>query len=988
MSLSSQQFVIDNRLLAIEELLRQRKYTAALRECDLLDEALFRDSELETGLFLSLKADCQFSAAVYRTAIEYGLRGAKLLADFPVNKRFGRVQLVLSKSYAALGDLKNAEMRARDALASYRRGGDREGQIDALNELARVSFIRSDYHAASDFLADAIGMIVDNPRKLAQLTGNLGRIRLLLGQWTQAEADLNVACTYNQQHNEEMSEALNLLSLAYLQGRRREFIAATRLLEKALGIITRLDLKREKVIYLEYAGELALERGDTVRAKHILHEAYQAGRLLAPESSLVTQCSRRLAEAELALDNHEEAMKYAQKGLELSLQLGEKGEVAMTRLVIARIFSARQEYSDAIEHIRAAVELARQVGDPFDLARTLLVHAEVKMAAGSDEHEVIRASLDEAARIFRKLKLEFWQAETDFRSGMFACQRGDLSRGFRKISRAEKLFMALDDRPKVRAVSQFLHSLTDQAVALAVSEENEFKVFGNLISQPEVQDLKTIQIDDVLKSLIRRTNANRTLIFSPDFEGSQVVASWQMNPHSTKKFVDSFQPLLGQEISQTRPTLLLDCRRDPYINGLFPDTPEAIASVIVVPFTMSDQCTRYLYLDKLSVDNMLNPFSQAELNFAVGFTDLIAFKSAELQKMKLTEDNRRLKAQLMEKAAFPNIITQSAKLLEMLAQLRQVIDSPISITIEGETGTGKDLLSRAIHYNSVRRNKRFISVNCAALPETLLESELFGYKRGAFTGADRDKSGLFEEADGGTFFLDEVADMPLSIQAKVLRVLECKELVRLGETVPRTVDVRIISATNKDLKEQMAKGLFRQDLYYRLSALSYYLTPLRERKEDVPLLLSHFLEESRKRVSPEVMRALMAYDWPGNVRELENEVKKLVLLAGEHEEINLELLSGKISSPFVTLGAVAVPIPQGNGNGHGNGVTDADVSFGETYSLYDYLAFWEKKFIVKALREQRGIKKHAAATLNIPESTLRLKIKQYNIDLDRLEAIS
>jgi DNA-binding NtrC family response regulator len=212
--------------------------------------------------------------------------------------------------------------------------------------------------------------------------------------------------------------------------------------------------------------------------------------------------------------------------------------------------------------------------------------------------------------------------------------------------------------------------------------------------------------------------------------------------------------------------------------------------------------------------------------------------------------------------------------------------------------------------------------------------------------------------------------------------------VRLGETVPRTVDVRIISATNKDLKEQMAKGLFRQDLYYRLSALSYYLTPLRERKEDVPLLLSHFLEESRKRVSPEVMRALMAYDWPGNVRELENEVKKLVLLAGEHEEINLELLSGKISSPFVTLGAVAVPIPQGNGNGHGNGVTDADVSFGETYSLYDYLAFWEKKFIVKALREQRGIKKHAAATLNIPESTLRLKIKQYNIDLDRLEAIS
>ncbi len=984
MSLSSQQFVIDNRLLAIEELLRQRKYSAALRECEALDEGVFAGSDLELGLLLSLKADCQFSAASYRTAIEYGLRGAKLLADFPVNKRFGRVQLVLSKSYSAIGDLKNAEIRARDALASYRRGGDREGQIDALNELARVSFIRCEYSSASDFLADAIGMIIDNPRKHAQLTGNLGRIRLLLGQWTQAETDLNTALTYNQGHAEEISEALNLLSLAYLQLRRREFVASTRLLDKANALITRLELKREKVIYLEYAGELALERGDTVRAKHLLHEAYHAGRLLAPESSLVTQCARRLAEAELALDNMDEAMKYAQKGLELSLQLGEKGEVAMTRLVIARIFAARQEFNDAIEHIRAAVDLSRQVGDPFDLARTLLAHAEVKMMAASDEHEIIRSSLDEAARIFRKLKLEFWQAETDFRSGMFACQRGDLSRGFRKISRAEKLFMALDDRPKVRAVSQFLHSLTDQAVALAVSEENEFKVFGNLISKPEMQDLKTVQIDDVLKALIRKTNANRALIYSPDFEGTQIVASWQLTPLQVKKFVDSFQPLMGQEISQNRPTLLLDCRRDPYINGLFPDTPEAIASVVVVPFTMADQCTRYLYVDKLSVDNMLNPFSQAELNFAVGFTDLIAFKSAELQKMKLMEDNRRLKAQLMEKAAFPNIITQNAKMLEMLAQLRQVIDSPISITIEGETGTGKDLLARAIHYNSIRRNKRFISVNCAALPETLLESELFGYKRGAFTGADRDKSGLFEEADGGTFFLDEVADMPLSIQAKVLRVLESKELVRLGETVPRTVDVRIISATNKDLKDQMAKGLFRQDLYYRLSAMSFHLSPLRERKEDIPLLVSHFLEESKKRVAPEALRALITYEWPGNVRELENELKKLVLLSGENEEITLELLSGKISSPFASASTVATVVSQGNGNGG----TDFDPSFGETYSLYDYLAFWEKKFIVKALREQRGIKKHAAATLNIPESTLRLKIKQYNIDLDRLDAIS
>ncbi len=978
MSLSSQHITVDNRLLAIEELLRQRKFSIAQKELDNLGEAEFVGNDLELGLYLSLKAEGLNAAARYRDALELALRGAKLLADFPVNRRFGRVQLVLSKAYSSLGDLKNAEIRARDGLASFRRAGDPDGQVTALSELGRISFIRCDYATATEFLNDAIQMVPDNPRRLAQLTSNLGRIRILLGQWTQADLDLSSAIKHNQEHHEELSEALNLLSLGYLHLRRRDFTQASRSLDRANVLINRLELKRERVIYLEYAGELALERGDSLKAKNLFSEAYQSGRLLAPESSLVSQSSRRLAEAELALDNIEEAMKYGQKALDLSLQLGEKTEVAMAKLVIARIFAFRREFPDAFEYGTQAVELAREIGDPADLARALLVLAEIRMSSGSDEVESIRSALDEASRIFRKLRLDFWQAEADFRSGVFACQRGDLSRGFRKLSRAEKTFVALDERAKVKAVNSFLHSLTDQAIALAVSEENAFKVFGNFISPSELHDLKTGQIDEVMRILLAKTGAQRALIYSADFETAPIIASFDLTAVQAKKFAAAFQPLLGQEISEVRPTLLLDTRRDPYINAVFPDNPESIASVIVVPFSMSDRCPRYLYLDKISEDGTLNPFNQAELNFAVGFSDIIAFKAAELQKMKLLEDNRRLKAQLQKQAAFPNFITQSSQVLEMLAQIRQVIDSSISITIEGETGCGKDLLARAIHYNSLRRNKRFISVNCAALPETLLESELFGYKRGAFTGADRDKSGLFEEADGGTFFLDEIADMPLSIQAKVLRILEEKELVRLGETVPRKVDVRILSATNKDLKEQMAKGLFRQDLYYRLSALSYTLPPLRERKEDIPLLVNHFLEGCPKKVSAAAMRAMVGYDWPGNVRELENEVKKLVLLAGPGEEIGSEVLSSKIiGAPQIP---VAVPVPDESAS--------SEVTFGDDYSLYDYLAFWEKRFILKSLKDNRGIKKHAAAALNIPESTLRLKIKQYDIDMDRLDAVN
>jgi transcriptional regulator with PAS, ATPase and Fis domain len=248
--------------------------------------------------------------------------------------------------------------------------------------------------------------------------------------------------------------------------------------------------------------------------------------------------------------------------------------------------------------------------------------------------------------------------------------------------------------------------------------------------------------------------------------------------------------------------------------------------------------------------------------------------------------------------------------------------------------------------------------------------------RGAFTGADRDKNGLFEEADGGTFFLDEIADMPLCIQAKILRVLEEKEIVRLGDTAPRKVDVRIISATNKDLKEQMGAGQFRQDLYYRLSAFSFRLPPLRERKCDIPLLASHFLEGANKRLSAETLKALDDYDWPGNVRELDNEIKKLVLLTGDAEVIEADLLSAKFSGPGSESGSQDIPTSL---------YTD-DMVFSGDYSLYDFLREHEKRFIIRALREKKGVKKHAAVLLNIPESTLRLKIKDYGIDLERLDS--
>jgi Nif-specific regulatory protein len=976
MAITSQEHDLDSRLLLIEELILQRKFDIARRDLKALSDGDFAERSPSQGLYLSLTADVAFVDGHYDVSLQSGSRAVKILAGSRFDRQYGRALHVLSKTYWASGDLVRAESMARDAVATYRRAGDPLGQVSCLNELAHIAFLRSDLKTAARLLDDAVELASGHQGKVAMLAGNAGRVRILAGEWPAAERGLKKALDHYGKNGDETARANALLSLGFLHLRKREFHFAGNCFDEASEIVDRLGLKRQQVMAKKYAGELALDKGDLLKAKNLLMEAYAGATGLSPKSALVSQAGRRLAEAELAMDEVDPAMRHAQKALEVAVKVGERAEVAQAHRVIAEIFAARSSYTEALVHGRQAHDIARELGDPLDLARVELSLAEIMVAGDAEDIDRIRQLYDDATRLFQSLEVDFWVAETDYRLGVLECQQGRLSRGFHKLSRAERIFTSLAENTRVKKVAQFLTSLADQAVALSVSDGNEFKLFGRLVKRDEHERVDTSQMDGIIDVLKRRTGGDRVLIVNPHPEGSITASSFPLDSRQTRAFMEGFRRLLGEEISSDRPTLMLDCRRDPYVNDLFIDSPEVVASLIVVPFQLGDNATGYVYVDRFSSDGRLNPFSQDELNFAVGFSDLVAFRSAELQRLRLLEDNRRLKSQLMSEAAFPNIITRNHEMMKILDQVRQVVDSSISVLVEGATGSGKDLLARAIHYNSTRREKRFISVNCAALPETLLESELFGYRRGAFTGADRDKPGLFEEADGGSFFLDEIADMPLSIQAKILRVLESKELVRLGDSVPRRFDVRVISATNKSLKKELSAGTFREDLYYRLAGLTFRLPPLAERREDIPLLVEHFLRDSNKKVSPQAMQALVAYSWPGNVRELDNEIKKLTLLAGDSDLIPTEVLSDKITSkPSVA-------------RGNGSGMAMDPAVFDQDYSLYDYLASHERRFIIQALRERKGVKKHAAAMLNIPESTLRLKIKEYGIDLNRLDAVN
>lgn len=271
-----------------------------------------------------------------------------------------------------------------------------------------------------------------------------------------------------------------------------------------------------------------------------------------------------------------------------------------------------------------------------------------------------------------------------------------------------------------------------------------------------------------------------------------------------------------------------------------------------------------------------------------------------LENSRLASEVKRLKGLLKEKYDFPNIIARSEGMQGVLEVVSRVAKTDSTVFIHGESGTGKELIAKVIHVASTRKDKPFVAINLAAIPETLLESELFGYEKGAFTGAVRSTRGFFSQAHEGTIFLDEIGDMPLSIQGKLLRVLQERQFYPLGKEKPIDVDVRLIVATNKNLEDQVKKGLFREDLFYRIHVIPIFLPPLRERKEDIPLLIEYFLKKFRlqmkkevKRLTPEAMQRLMLYDWPGNVRELENAIEYAVAMTQE-DVINEDfILQGK-----------------------------------------------------------------------------------------------
>jgi two-component system response regulator PilR (NtrC family) len=385
--------------------------------------------------------------------------------------------------------------------------------------------------------------------------------------------------------------------------------------------------------------------------------------------------------------------------------------------------------------------------------------------------------------------------------------------------------------------------------------------------------------------------------------------------------------------------------------------PETVV-IMITAYASAD--TAIKAMKEGAYDYITKPFKVEEIKLII--------KNA-LEKKNLQKENILLKQVVRDRYHFGNIIGQSPKMMALYDLLEKVSPTKTNILIAGESGTGKELVAKAIHYNSVRKEKPFVTLNCGAIPESLIESELFGHMKGAFTDAIATKKGLFEVADEGTIFLDEISELPLLMQVKLLRVLQDKEFKRVGGTEDIRVDVRIISATNKDLEEAVKEKHFREDLFYRLNVIQIKLPPLRDRKEDIPILAGHFLkkysEELNKNIlktSPEALQILLNYEYPGNVRELQNIIERAVALESG-QELTVHNLSSYLSEqPLLRKGPIDIEIPN------------------EGIDLEKMVEDLERTLLLKALDKTKGIKKKAAELLRINFRSMRYRLEKYGLN--------
>ena len=861
--------------LSGKKALEKHAYRQALRRFEAVqqvDDAF--ESQADATDFLCDYAVALRNCGEHNSALELLDEAQALLPDdrndlkARILRNIGDVQCLLQHGEVA-------EDYMLEALRLYRECDDLDGEIQALGSLAYLCDVSGQNEEAITYLRREIEKrrVLADPQNEAFIQGREGQAALMGFRFEIAKGYLETAVKTFKQFGFEHHRLWALNSLQRVYFYLGDFDQAEAICYEIIGEWRKRGVIHWEAVNFLYLGELALERGDFVEALEYAETSVERF-LKTPRRDYVYRAYAIAATAAARMGDAEVALEWVEKASEGTQQTSGMytGTLPLVYCGSGVALSKAGRIAEAKEAFEQAIACRRESkGDHW--ARALLMAGEFYLERGdmtkAQEH------LEVAKQAFEEMEMSYFLEKTQ----MLLNQSGEFSRSRDAAPGSEVLVDTLSvDR--LRLLYDVSRELTTE------------------------RDVKVI-LDRTLGNLLAVYPAERVLVaIKNETPKGFVVEAVRHHNVESDDAEELSRGIIRRVIKTNEPILSIDAQADGRLNRYQSVIDYHIRSVLCVPvFHLNEGVMGALYVDHRGIGNA---FSQADQTFLQAFANLVgvALVNARMYE-QLEEKAQYLQQEVERQYQLDDLVGQSDAMQRIYQLIETATKSDIPVLVQGETGTGKELAARAIHYNSTRKDQPFLSQNCASFSPELLQSELFGHKIGAFTGATENHIGVFEAASGGTVFLDEIADASPQLQRSLLRVLQEGEIRRVGETENRAVDVRIIAATNRDLKQEVEKGSFREDLYYRLHGIQIDMPPLRERMEDMPLLADKLLIRVREDVNKSVggltvgaIKALTSRDWPGNVRELENKIRLAVALAEEDGEITPDLFSEAVEQEF------------------------------------------------------------------------------------------
>ncbi|HMB51871.1 MAG TPA: sigma 54-interacting transcriptional regulator, partial [Thermoanaerobaculia bacterium] len=891
----------------------------------------------------------------------------------------------LGMQFYALGDWKRAGRLIRRALTvAERLGGDGNGDGDGSGDggepdelavhlrhnLGNVSWKTGDYDAAYDAYAENLRLCERTRDPWGQLKAlnNLGILEASRGEWGSARDFLLRALERTRRLGVREHEALARLNLGETEEMLGDWNRAERHLRRGLALLAATPEHPARGAFTAQLASLARKRGDAAKAGELAGETL-AGAEAVGDRDLAAQCHQLLGLIAKDREEFAAAVDHLARAGELADGAGTRQLLARVRISEADLALRRGDAAAAGAAVAAARELVDELADGFTDAKLLVMQARLLSLEHDDEG---------AAPLFARSCRRLEELGTRYELGRSLYEWGlrtwNPQLAEERLRRALTIFEQLDAEAEVRRARGVLERIREHG-RRGDRDPVLYEVVKVVNSTLDLSEVLDRTMDLVLEHL--HAERGMVVLFEPLTRELDTAVSRNLGRPGADEVGELSESVVRRVIDEREPVVTVDAQVDQRFRGSESIVASNILSILCVPMRIRERFAGAIYVDHTRSRGL---FQSADVDFLCAFADQAAvaiekarlYAEQEAARQRLKEENEALRREILSSHHLGSLIGKSAAIEELKHTLERLAQSDSTVLVRGESGTGKGLVGRIIHHISTRREGPFVQFNCAALPETLVESELFGHEKGAFTGAAGQKPGRFELADGGTIFLDEVGKVSRAVQAKLLRVVEDKQFERVGGTKTLSVDVRIVAATNLNLEEAIASGEFREDLYYRLNIIPIELPPLRQRREDIPYLVQHFLKtisrdlgQEEREIEPRVLDLFDRHPWPGNVRELEAAVHRALVLSSSERlaPTDFSWIALESGDPGAAAAVAAAVVPE-----------LSDGGYEEALSRYD------RRLIESALERCEGRIRETARLLGIARNTLKSKMKRYGID--------